>query len=137
MGRRSPGAVRGPALLAGVAALAIVLTGCASASEPDVSRVATAFEDPTGDPQARCDLLAPATRAALEADASAPCADAIGQVPLTGGEATAVQVWGGAAQVRLDGDTVFLTETGAGWRVTAASCRPCGEAPYDCEVDGP
>jgi hypothetical protein len=47
-----------------------------------------------------------------------------------------VEVWGRDAQVRLGGDTVFLTETDAGWRVTAA-CRPRGEAPYECQVEGP
>ena len=127
---------RGGALLAGAGALAL-LTGCASASDPDVAAVATAFEDPGGDPQARCDLLAPATLATFEADESAPCADAIADVPLPGGEAGEVQVWGGDAQVRLGDDTVFLTETSAGWKVTAAGCEPRGEAPYDCEVEGP
>jgi len=58
-------------------------------------------------------------------------------VPLTGGEVRQVEIWGGDAQVRLGDDTVFLTETGAGWRVTAAACEPRGEAPYDCEVEGP
>jgi hypothetical protein len=34
-------------------------------------------------------------------------------------------------------DEQFLEETGDGWRVTAAGCRPAPgrEAPYDCEVD--
>jgi hypothetical protein len=124
-------------VLAGAGALAVLLTGCSSASEPDVARVAAAFEDPAGDPQARCELLAPATLATFEADASARCADALGQAPLPGGQVRAVEVWGGDAQVRLGGDTVFLTETDAGWRVTAAGCEPRGEEPYDCEVEGP
>jgi hypothetical protein len=46
-----------------------------------------------------------------------------------------VQVWGGGAQVRLSGDTLFLAETHAGWRVTAAACKPNGDAPYDCQVE--
>jgi hypothetical protein len=129
--------VRRPgALLAGAGALAL-LTGCSSASEPDVSAVATSFEDQAGDAQARCDLLAPATLTTFESDRSVPCADAIGDLPLAGGEVTSVEVWGGDAQVRLGGDTVFLTETDAGWRVTAAGCEPHGEAPYECEVEGP
>jgi hypothetical protein len=118
--------------------LGVLLTsGCASASRPDVQRVAAAFEDPAGDPQGRCDLLAPTTLETLEADASAPCADAIGAIPLTGGAVRAVEVWGDGAQVRLAGDTVFLVETGTGWKVTAAGCEPRGSAPYDCEVEGP
>jgi hypothetical protein len=134
---RRSGLVPGRVLLGGGAALALLLTGCSSASEPDVAGVATAFEDPAGDPQARCDLLAPATLVALESEESLPCADALTQLPLPGGEVTAVEVWGGDAQVRLGGETVFLTETDAGWRVTAAGCAPHGEAPYDCEVEGP
>jgi hypothetical protein len=120
-----------------VAAGALALTGCAASSEDDVRAVATAFEDPGGDPQDRCDLLAPATRTVLESDGSAPCADVIGDLPLPGGDVTAVEVWSGDAQVRLGGDVVFLTETDAGWRVTAAACAPRGELPYDCEVEGP
>jgi hypothetical protein len=121
------------AIAAGIAAL----PGCSSAHAPEVERVATAFEDTSGDAEARCDLLAPATRAAFEQSESAPCGEAIGDLPLQGGDVESVEIWGGAAQVRLAGDTVFLTETSAGWRITAAACRPQAEAPYDCEVDGP
>ena len=98
---------------------------------------ATAFADPAGDPAARCELLVPATRAALESDESAPCADVLGDLPVGGGAVRSVEVWGGNAQVRLVDDTLFLTETSAGWRVAAAACEPRGEAPYDCEVEGP
>src|SRR5438105_1520696 len=114
--------MRGRLLLAGGGALFVLLTGCSSASQTDVSTVASAFEDPSGDPQARCDLLAPATRATLESDSSAPCADAIADVQLPGGQVGKVQVWGGDAQVRLGSDTVFLTQTATGWKVTAAGC---------------
>jgi hypothetical protein len=120
----------------GLAAVAL-LGGCASLETDDVSAVATAFEDASGDLAQRCESLAPATRAALESDASAPCADALEQIPLRGGAVESVEVWGRDAQVRLDGDTVFLTETDAGWRVTAAACQRRGEAPYDCGVEGP
>ena len=124
---------------AGAAAVAAVLAlgGCASAQVGDVREVAAEFVDPGGAPDARCDLLAPATREALESEESAPCPDLIGDLPLTGGTVEAVEVWGGDAQVRMSGDTVFLTETSAGWRVVAAACEPRGEQPYDCEVEGP
>jgi hypothetical protein len=124
-------------MLAGAGLLAALLTGCASASEPDVAKVATAFEDPSGDAQARCGLLAPATLATFESDSSASCADALADVPLPGGEVGSVEIWGGDAQVRLGSDTLFLTQTDTGWKVTAAGCESRGEAPYDCEVDGP
>jgi hypothetical protein len=127
-------------LMRGSAALglvALMLAGCASAQEPEVTRVATAFENPSGNPEARCDLLAPATLKAFEKDQTSSCSDAVAQLSLDGGTVTKVEVWGGDAQVRMTGDTVFLTETDAGWRVTAASCTSQGEAPYDCEVEGP
>jgi len=113
--------------------VALLLGGCASAQEPAVERVATTFADPAGDPAARCDLLAPATRAELEE--SAPCTEAIVELPLDTGEVASVEVWGRDAQVRLAGDTLFLTETESGWKVTAAACRRHADAPYDCEVE--
>jgi hypothetical protein len=127
-------------LMRGSAALglaALVLTGCASAQEPEVTRVATAFENPSGNPEARCDLLAPATLKAFEKDQASSCSDAVAQLSMDGGTVTKVEIWGGDAQVRMSGDTVFLTETDAGWRVTAANCTSQGEAPYECEVEGP
>ena len=125
------GAAMGPAVAVPV------LAGCAGTHEPEVERVATAFEDTAGDPQERCDLLAPTTLAALEESESEPCAEAIAQLPLEPGQVESVEVWGHDAQVRTTGDTVFLSLTPDGWRVTAAACRPNGEAPYDCEVEGP
>ena len=115
----------------------LLLTGCSSAQQPEVEKAAATFDDPSGDASARCDLLAPATLAAFEKDQKASCADAVGQLSLHGGAVTSVQVWGGGAQVRMAGDTVFLTETTKGWRVTAAGCTSQGDAPYDCEVEGP
>lgn len=122
--------------LAVVIALAS-LAGCARAERPVVERAATAFEDPTTDPEARCDLLAPAVRAAFESQESARCSEAVQDLPMRPGRVESVAIWGGEAQVRLDGDTVFLTRIGTAWRVTAAACTPQPEAPYDCEVEGP
>ena len=118
-------------------AVAGVLTGCSATQEPEVQRVASSFEDPSGDPEARCDLLLPATRAAFEQSESAPCTEAIQDLQLQGGSVESIEIWGGDAQVKLAGDTVFLNETSAGWRISSAACSPQGEAPYDCEVDGP
>ena len=117
----------------GVAVFA--LAGCGSASQPDVSRTAAAFENRSVDAQTRCALLAPATLISVEQ--SSPCEEEIGHMPLQGGPVRSVQVWGGNAQVKLGGDTVFLTRTDTGWKVTAALCQPRGEAPYDCQVDAP
>ena len=131
----SRGRRRAARALVGLAAL--LLTGCSTMQQPAVEQVATAFEDPGGAGEERCDLLAPATRAEFEESEGAPCEQAIESVPLEGGAVESVEIWGGDAQVRMTGDTVFLTETSTGWRITAASCRPNGEAPYDCEVEGP
>jgi hypothetical protein len=120
-----------------VVGLTALLAGCASTQQPEVEKVASTFEDPSADAEARCDLLAPATLAAFEKDQTAPCTDAVQQLSLDGGAVTSVEVWGGDAQVRMDGDTLFLTETRAGWRVAAAGCTSRGDAPYDCEVEGP
>jgi hypothetical protein len=112
-----------------------LLAGCSSASQPEVEKVAAAFENPSGNPQSRCDLLAPTTLESVEQDS--PCTDALSQLPFQGGDVSAVQVWGGGAQAKVGSDTVFLTQTDKGWKVTAALCRPRGEAPYDCQVEGP
>ena len=47
------------------------------------------------------------------------------------------QVFGLSAKVDLaDGKSVFLEETPAGWRVSAAGCTPVGgDEPYECEVE--
>ena len=124
-----------PVLL--VVGLTALLAGCASTQQPEVEKVASTFEDPSADAEARCDLLAPATLAAFEKDQTAPCSDAVQHLSLDGGAVTSVEVWGGDAQVRMGGDTLFLTETRAGWRVAAAGCTSRGDAPYDCEVEGP
>jgi hypothetical protein len=128
----APATVRRRAL-AMVGGATVLLTGCSAAQHPEVEDVAMTFEDPASDPEARCDLLAPKTLAALEEES--PCTEAVEQLPLEGGEVTAVEIWGGDAQVRVGGDTVFLTETSAGWRVLAAACRSEGDAPYECEVE--
>jgi hypothetical protein len=109
-----------------------MLAGCAATERPDVERVATAFAE--GDPSARCSLLAPATVAALEREG--PCAAAAGEAP-QGGQVLDTAVWGDEAQVRLSGDTLFLTRTGAGWKVIAAGCTPNGDLPYVCLLEGP
>lgn len=112
-----------------------LLSGCSSASQPEVSKVAAVFENPTVGAQDRCALLAPKTLEAFEQ--SSPCTEALPRLPFQGGNVHAVQVWGGGAQAKVGSDTVFLTQTDAGWKVTAALCRPHGSAPYDCQVDGP
>lgn len=118
------------AVLAGF--VAVLLTGCAAAEEPDVERMAAAFAG--ADPAARCALLAPAT-AAVVAAAPQGCPAVVGRLPA--GSVLTAQVWGDRAQARTTADTLFLVRTAAGWRVAAAGCRPSDKGPYACAVIGP
>ncbi len=124
-------------VLGAAAAALLLLTGCSGLQQSELEHVATTIEDQGGDPEARCDLLLPTTRAALEEQEQASCAEAIGNLPLQSGAVREIQVWGGDAQVKVGGDTVFLNETSSGWRVAAAACSPRADQPYDCEVEGP
>jgi hypothetical protein len=93
-------------------ALALLATGCASADQPEVERVASVFEDPSAAASARCDLLLPTAREQLEQDAQSSCAKAITSLPLHGGDVAGVEVWGGdvpaahRSALRLRGELV-------------------------------
>ena len=118
---------------AALAGAVLSLCGCGSLTADEVEGVGADFA--AADPAARCDLLAPNTRTALEEEQVSACAEAIEQAPVGGGEVVSVEVWGEEAQVRLSDDTLFLTHTDEGWRVDAAACTPQGaDLPYDCEV---
>jgi|1185.fasta_scaffold15891_4 hypothetical protein len=123
--------VAGP-VLAGLAA------GCGSSEEPDVAQVAAEFAAPDGDPATRCELLAAATETALTMEEGVPCPAALPDLPVGKGEVTSVAVWDHEAQVQLTDDTLFLTRTEQGWRVSAAACTAQEpDQPYTCEVEGP
>ncbi|WP_433534461.1 hypothetical protein ACQPZK_20010 [Micromonospora sp. CA-249363] len=86
---------------------------------------------------AACSLLAPDTAAGLEHSVDMPCAEAILGENLPGpGQVSASEVYGQQAQVRLDGDTVFLSVFPGGWRVVAAGCTARDDKPYDCVLRG-
>lgn len=116
-----------------LAAGVVLLGGCGDLSGAEVEDVATAFARAGGEPATRCDLLAGSTLAQVQQEG--PCEDVLVELPLGSGEVTAVEVWGEEAQVRLSDDTLFLTRTADGWRISAAACTPRGaELPYACEV---
>jgi ketosteroid isomerase-like protein len=124
----------------GAVAVASLLAGCGSvggreqAADEVVERWYAAVG--AGDGRAACDLLAPDTAKSVAEDT--PCADAITDQDLPSpGRVTRTEVFGQRAQVRLDGDTVFLAVFPGGWRVVAAGCasQPGGR-PYDCRVEG-
>jgi hypothetical protein len=110
------------------------LSGCSDVQGPDVEATAAQFAG-AADPGARCDLLAPATFASLVQDEGS-CPDGIEQLPVGNGEVLAVEVWGEEAQARLTDDTLFLTRSDGGWRISAAACSSAGEGRYDCQLEG-
>ncbi|MEV7428951.1 MULTISPECIES: hypothetical protein [unclassified Nocardioides] len=121
-----------------VAATAAALTGCgAAADEDDAAAVVDRFHRALaeGDGRAACRLLSPRLESQLPA-AGESCAEAVlaKQVPEPGRPVEA-SVYGTMAQLRYDGDTVFLTELErAGWRIVAAACSEVPGHPYDCRV---
>ena len=120
-----------------VTAAVLSLCSCGNVATGEVESVAADFAAAADDPAARCALLAPTTLTSFEQDEAEPCEDAVEQLPVGSGEVTTVEVWGEEAQVRLADDTLFLTHTADGWRISAAGCTPQGaELPYDCEVEG-
>ena len=122
-----------------VGVLVLTMAGCGSSESSAVPEVAQRFYRAVaaGDGAAACALLAPPTVAEVEQTAKAPCRTAIldQEIPAAG-EVTRSARYGGQAQVRLRGDTAFLSEFGDGWKVVAAGCTARGEAPYDCKVSG-
>jgi hypothetical protein len=74
---------------------------------------------------------------ALEQEESSSCPGAIGQLPLGRGDVVSAEVWGEDALVRLTDDTLFLTRTDTGWRVSAAACEPGSQGAYRCQLEGP
>ncbi len=116
---------------------ALLLSGCGSLNADEVEGVAAQFAGAQEDPATRCQLLLPAVVETLVEDEGASCEDAIGDLPVGSGDVASVEVWGEEAQVRLSDDTLFLSRTAAGWRITAAGCRSQGaDLPYTCQVEG-
>jgi len=126
------------------ALLAVVVGGCADtgaqhAATDTAVRLLTSVRDGNG--ADACALLAPETAARLESSSGQSCAQAIGDEDLPDpGPVTGVTVDGQWAKVAVtagDNDgTVFLAMFRGGWRVVAAGCRPRGEQPYDCSLEG-
>jgi ketosteroid isomerase-like protein len=134
------------ALLAAVtagcgAAVGGALSGCGAVSvrEQAAAEVAQRFVDAVarGDGDAACAVLAPDTVAALEDAAGGGCAEAVLDEDIAApGPVEVSDVYGQWARVVLPGDTLFLAVFRGGWRIVAAGCRPAGEGPYDCALQG-
>jgi hypothetical protein len=120
-----------------VAAVALALTGCGGAEQAPVDDVARAFyaavqeQDGTG----ACGLLAPETRSELEQSEGKACSTAVLEQHFPEAEEVrSTRVYGTMAQVRYDGDTVFLARFPSGWKVIAVGCSKTPSSRYDCEV---
>ncbi|MDA1362146.1 hypothetical protein O1R50_21145 [Glycomyces luteolus] len=120
----------------------VVLSGAAACGtgqrESGASAVAEAFSSAIerGDADAACAALAPETLEAMVASEGEPCEASLTSQELPSGAVGDVAVWGDRAQVRTEGDVLFLVELEEGWKVAAAGCSPQGDLPYRCEVSG-
>ena len=117
------------------------LAGCGSVSDRETSAAGVAERFlaavAADDGAAACGVLTPDAVATIEEDSGDPCADAVLDEDLPGPRPpTDTAVYGQWARVRLGDEAVFLAMFPGGWRVAAAGCRPRGERPYDCAVDG-
>ncbi|MFD9337816.1 hypothetical protein ACFWBF_25965 [Streptomyces sp. NPDC060028] len=122
-------------------AVGVLVGGCgAPAARVDGARAAgERFERAlaSGDHEAACRLLAPETLGQLEQDEKKACAEAMGTEDLpTAGAVRTTGVYGRQAMLRLDGDTLFLSQFSGGWKVVAGGCTPQGEQPYQCLLKG-
>ena len=111
----------------------VALSGCASAEAPQATQVAMAFAAAvgSGDVARACGMLSDQARTAAQ-----PCERALKELTLPQGPVDSVQTWGDNAQVRMGASVMFLSNFAAGWRVTAAGCRPVGDHRYQCAIEG-
>nr|WP_218861536.1 hypothetical protein [Nocardioides panzhihuensis] len=117
----------------------MILTGCGSGQEEAVRDRATVFQKAvaTQDWAGACELLAPETLSELEAAAKTPCSSALAEEKLpVPGTLDSVDVSGTMAEVRYQGETLFLSRFADGWRLLAAGCTPQPPKPYECALHG-
>ncbi len=116
-------------------------SGCASLQPDTAGVVAVAQKFHTALLEANgaemCDMVTVSTSEHVEISTGRDCKDGIieAHIPTADG-IVAADIYGRAAQVRMHGDTVFLTETRQGWKVVAAGCHSQGDEPYECKVGG-
>jgi hypothetical protein len=91
------------------------------------------------DGRAACRELSAETAMTLEQQERAPCEEAVVEIDLPrAAPAADATIYLLSASVDLRGGAVtFLNEGPAGWKVSAAGCRPTEPGhPYDCELEG-
>jgi hypothetical protein len=117
------------------------LTGCGTASDESAARHSVdRFEAAirAKDGAAACHELSQAASSSLESSEKKPCEQAIVGAGLKPARTVKdASVWVTGAQVKLDGDTLFLDKVSTGWRISAAGCKLMSpDEPYDCELEG-
>jgi len=118
-------------------------TGCGRPGDrADVRSVSehflTAFE--SGDGQAACADLSTDTRKELERQEQKDCREAVGELQLEPGAMDRVELYVTNAKVDLaSGQSMFLSRSQEGWRLSAVGCEPeagePAEQPFDCELE--
>ena len=122
--------------------LALPLAACGSGGrERDAAAVSERFHAAlqAGDGKAACDELNEETVSKLEQQEKKPCEKAILGLELPkGGSVEATRVYVESAYTALAGGEADLLSHGpAGWKISAAGCRPTApEQPYECELEG-
>lgn len=133
--RRAPAAIL-------LALVSLVSAGCGLGDrEEDAAAAAERFHAALarGDGGSACRELSAETASTLEQQEKAPCEEAVLEIDLPRDAPIAgARVYMLSASVDLRGGAVtFLNEGSAGWRVSAAGCRPTEPGhPYDCELEG-
>jgi hypothetical protein len=131
------------ALVATPLALAcLACTGCGPGDrERDATAAAGRFQAALArdDGRAACRELSAETATTLEQEEQAPCEETVLEIDLPRAVPAAdATVYMLSASVDLRGGAVtFLNEEPAGWKISAAGCRPTEPShPYDCELEG-
>jgi hypothetical protein len=123
-----------------IALLALALSGCGTeGSERGARGSVQRFFAALGrhDGEGACKELSEEAASAVEGDEKKPCGEAILSLGLATAPINKVSVYVDSAQAKLaGGGAVFLDETSAGWKISAAGCKPQPDGmPYDCELE--
>jgi hypothetical protein len=121
--------------------IGLVTAGCGvSAAEHAPQETGRAFYQrlSDGDVTGACDLLSPAARTELEAQAGKPCARALPEqeLPEVGEADPETARFSSMARLLYPDEVTFLSRYSQGWLVVAAGCTPSRSGVYDCKVEG-
>ena len=131
------------AVVLGVLAAAVPLSGCATSDDRDEARaVVERFYDAlrADDGDAACAQLSESLLEQVESQTERSCRDAITRFDYEGGAIVAAEVYITNAKVDLgSGESAFLGRETDGWRLSAIACtaelgKPA-DRPFACEVE--